>query len=227
MDKLLFLVNVTKQQYQNSTFWKVKCTVFTTRQRSFGKVMFSQMSVCPHGGGDNPWCHVPFWSLVPCPFQGMRGISGPMFLLRWVYPTLGYPTPICIPYPMNTLTPCIPTPRRNMGPEIPYPPGMDMGSEIPYPSELQKCGRYASYWIAFLLVIWCVAWQSCGVPLFCGLASSSDDYFLNRSKNLWPFWDVEKFEPEERQWIHLVLFTFAIWDRKKTLISFFKGIHLI
>ena len=49
------------------------------------------------------------------------------------YPTSGYPTPWMptpwIPYPLEgTWYQGYPTPRKDMGPEIPYSPGKDMGS---------------------------------------------------------------------------------------------------
>ena len=59
----------------------IKVQIFTTRQRSCMKVMFSQVFVCPPGGG----CMMSFLSgcLVPCSFWGspfrevyfQRGVS--------------------------------------------------------------------------------------------------------------------------------------------------------
>ena len=44
-------------------------TLFTDRKRSSGKVMFSKVSVCPHGGSV---------SLIPCPYGGWVSlVSGP------------------------------------------------------------------------------------------------------------------------------------------------------
>ena len=78
--------------------------LITARQQSFGKVMFSQMSVCPRrGGAEYLWSHVlslslvpcPFWGrvyLVPCPFQGV-GIHNPPDALPPGYPISGIPYP--------------------------------------------------------------------------------------------------------------------------------------
>ena len=40
--------------------------IFTSRQRSCGKVMFSQLFVCPHGGGRVSLLPRPFLVPVPC-----------------------------------------------------------------------------------------------------------------------------------------------------------------
>ena len=79
---------------------------FTTSQRSWGRVMFSQVSVCPQRAG-YPWSHVPSggghsWSLVPygrCWYP-------------WFHVPLGvdsYPPPPSWTYPpsLNMLTPWI------------------------------------------------------------------------------------------------------------------------
>ena len=102
--------------------------VFSTRQRSYGRVMFSQLSVCPQGVG-YLWCQVPSWSLVPGPmsFWWVRylwfhvpsggGITCPLDtlslgtlpLLRYTLPPEGtwdqrYPTPS--PEPQKRYAPC-------------------------------------------------------------------------------------------------------------------------
>ena len=51
--------------------------IITVRQRSCGKVMFSQVFVCPREGVAYLWFQVPSLSLVPCPFWGGYGISLP------------------------------------------------------------------------------------------------------------------------------------------------------
>ena len=59
------------------------------------------------------------------------------------------------PFPSGGVWVGIPSPPRVMGPEIHTPPGRDMGPEIPYPSE--PSGRYVSYWIAFLFLLFATA----------------------------------------------------------------------
>ena len=92
---------------------------------SCGKVMFSQVSVCPRGQGVGYlWQHVPSWSLVPCPFQGIEhllfhvssrglrgGVSLVLCLLRVgvgylggrVSREVGYPGGQGIPTPLDTI----------------------------------------------------------------------------------------------------------------------------
>ena len=43
----------------------------TARIRRMGKVLFSQVSVCPWGGGGVPHLHTIILPLVPCPFWGV------------------------------------------------------------------------------------------------------------------------------------------------------------
>ena len=62
----------------------MSCSVVTTRKRSYGKVMFSQVSVCS-GGGKH---------------QRHRGIGH----------MIGYPFPVCAPLPAPPPNPCFPSP---------------------------------------------------------------------------------------------------------------------
>ena len=66
------------------TFDAIITWIITDRQRSCGKVIFSQVPLSQGvGWGVCLWCEVPSWSLVPCPFRGWVGIPCPP----------GYPNP--------------------------------------------------------------------------------------------------------------------------------------
>ena len=76
-------------------------TVVTTRIRRMGKVLFSQVCVCPHQGWGLPHLHPIILPLVTCPFQEvplwlvtgpfLGGYPSPSRGIPW--PGLGYPPP--------------------------------------------------------------------------------------------------------------------------------------
>ena len=128
--------------------------IITVRQRSCRKVMFSQVSLCPGGGGGQVGDRVspvPGPLLGPCPF-GSWDISGGNTL-----PALWDTLPVRdigpeIPYPLEgTWDQRCSTLQKGHGTRDTRPHRRDMGQEISYPLRNHESGRYAFYWNAFLL----------------------------------------------------------------------------
>ena len=110
--------------------------MFTVRNE-VAKVMFLQVSVCPQGGGV---CLSAWWDTPP--------------------PRSRHP-PEETPHPLEQTPPGADTPGSRHPPEQTpprnkhprgsrHPPGADPSGADPPPRDGHCCGRYASYWNAFL-----------------------------------------------------------------------------
>ena len=138
-----------------SAMQRVNYLIFTVRNE-VAKVMFLQACVCPQGGADIPWEQTLPWEQTP-PLPGLGAPPGQVHLPDQVHPP-GPGTP-----PRTRYTPPGQVPSRNRPPRARYTPR----DQVHPPRYVHCCGRYASYWNAFLSIEKCWHRLLCQSDLVC------------------------------------------------------------
>ena len=116
-------------------------STFYRPQRSFAKVMFLQVCVCPRGGVSIPACLAG--GIPACLAAGLQGVCYPSMHCRW------YPSMLCNRSPGGLFWggACSQGGVCSRGG---WYPSMYWGNPPPPGRDGYCCGRYASHWNAFL-----------------------------------------------------------------------------